>query len=84
MDRVTLIRERLQQAFAPTYLDVIDDSAKHQGHAGSQGGAGHYSIVIAADHFKDKNRVAAHQEIYRLFAELIPGEIHALSIKIIT
>jgi BolA protein len=65
-------------------LEVIDDSSKHQGHVGSQGGAGHYSIVIAADYFRDKNRVAAHQEIYRLFAAFIPGEIHALSIKIIT
>lgn len=81
-ERHALIQERLQKAFSPTYLEIIDDSAKHIGHVGSSGGAGHYTVVIAADCFKQLSRVSAHREIYAILSDLIPKEIHALQIKI--
>ncbi|MEO8400800.1 MAG: BolA family protein [Gammaproteobacteria bacterium] len=80
-ERRNLIEERLQKCFSPTQLSVIDDSEKHKGHAGSQGGAGHYTVIIAARCFQGKSRVETHREIYQLFHDLIPHEIHALSIK---
>ncbi len=61
---------------------MIDDSAKHAGHAGAEGGAGHYSVIIAADCFNNLSRVAAHREIYHVLADLIPHEVHALRIVI--
>ncbi len=75
---VELIRSRLQQAFAPTHLEVIDESDQHIGHAGHQGGGRHFAVVIPAACFKEMPRVAAHREIYALFADLIPDAIHAL------
>lgn len=82
MQRQALIRERLQHAFAPSYLEVIDDSDKHRGHAGAEGGAGHYTIKITAECFNGLSRIAAHQKIYQLLADMIPHDIHALSIKL--
>jgi BolA protein len=82
MDRITLIRERLQ-IFNPTHLEVIDDNAKHRGHVGSRDGAGHYTVIIAAESFAGKRRVAVHKEVYAALADLIPKEIHALVIKIL-
>ncbi len=79
--RIATIQQRLRQAFSPIQLEIIDDSEKHKGHAGSQGGAGHYTVMIAADHFKQKSRVEAHREVYAVLADLIPHEIHALQIK---
>lgn len=79
-ERITLIQQRLQDAFTPTQLEVQDDSAQHKGHVGSQHGAGHYTVVIAADCFKGKSRVAVHREIYHILSDLIPKEIHALQI----
>lgn len=81
-ERLKLIETRLQTAFSPRKLAVIDDSEKHRGHVGSQGGAGHYRIIISADCFVTLSRVTAHREIYALFTDLIPHEIHALQIKI--
>jgi BolA protein len=81
-ERIIVIRERLQNAFSPTELDVIDDSAKHVGHAGSAGGAGHYTVIIAADCFRAVTRVTAHRQIYAVLDDLIPAEIHALQIKL--
>jgi len=83
MERIQLIRERLTKAFLPTVLDVIDDSQKHIGHAGSVGGAGHYTVIIAAPDFSGKSRIDIHREIYQVLDDLIPHEIHALRIKIL-
>lgn len=82
-DRINIITERLQNAFSPTQLEVIDDSHKHIGHAGAQGGAGHYTVIIHSDMFSNKSRVDVHREIYRTLNDMIPHEIHALQIKII-
>jgi BolA family transcriptional regulator, general stress-responsive regulator len=81
--RIKIITERLQCQFFPASLEVIDDSDKHIGHSGSQGGAGHYTVVIQADCFKNKSRVDVHREIYAVLNDLIPHEIHALRIKLI-
>ena len=80
-ERLLIIEKRLQSTFSPTKLEVIDDSDQHVGHVGSQGGAGHYTVVIQAECFKNKTRVEVHREIYGVLDDLIPHEIHALRIK---
>jgi BolA protein len=81
-ERLATIQARLQKEFTPAVLEVIDDSHLHVGHAGSRDGAGHYTVVVAADCFRGKNRIAVHREIYAVLADLIPLEIHALQIKL--
>lgn len=83
MQRVTLIQDRIQAAFNPRQLEVIDDSHKHIGHAGNAGGAGHYTLIISKEVFSGKSRVAMHREVYAVLNDLIPHEIHALNIKIV-
>jgi len=82
-ERLKYIELKLVDAFNPTELKVMDDSAQHIGHAGAINGAGHYSIEIAATSFKNISKLTAHRKIYQLFTNLIPDEIHALQIKII-
>jgi BolA family transcriptional regulator, general stress-responsive regulator len=83
LDRATVIRKRLQEAFSPATLEIIDDSAQHHGHAAAAGGAGYYTVVIKADIFKKMTRVEAHRAAYKVLNDMIPHEIHALQIKII-
>lgn len=80
-NRVELIRNKLQNALSPKSVEITDDSHLHAGHAGAQGGAGHYSVNIVADVFKDLNTVARHRLIYDALNELMPDQIHALNIK---
>lgn len=82
-NRSTLIETRLQQAFAPTYLEVIDESDKHLGHAGHQGGGRHFAVIIASASFQTLTRVQAHRQIYALFTDLMPDKIHALRIQVV-
>jgi BolA protein len=82
-ERYQLMQDRLQAAFSPTVLEIIDDSAQHAGHAGSKGGAGYYTINLAAVCFSGKSRIEAHRDVYNVLNDLIPHEIHAVQIKII-
>ncbi|MBY6014439.1 BolA family transcriptional regulator [Qipengyuania gaetbuli] len=72
----------LTGAFAPTRLEVINDSAKHHGHAGDDGsGESHFTVVIEAPAFAGKSRLERQRMVNRALGD-IPGErVHALSIQ---
>jgi BolA protein len=79
--RLGRIRTLLAAEFAPLHLDVIDDSARHAGHAGASGGAGHYRVRILSERFRGLPVLARHRLVYETLRDLIPDEIHALSIE---
>ena len=77
------IRLKLQQAFQPVALTVVDESEEHRGHSGYQeGGQSHFRVSITADAFAEMSRIARHRAVHAaLGAELI-GRIHALALDI--
>jgi BolA family transcriptional regulator, general stress-responsive regulator len=76
------IERRLRAAFAPERLAVIDDSAKHRGHAGHDPrGESHFTVEIAADAFADKSRVQQHRLVNQVLADLLAERVHALAIR---
>ena len=83
-ERVALIEQHLRNAFAPEYIDIIDDSAAHAGHPGARSGGGHFNVVIVSQEFAGKSRLQRHRLVYSALAELMQKEIHALSIKALT
>lgn len=81
--KIEHIRRSLTDHFSPVYLEVIDDSNQHVGHAGYRNGGRHFTIIISAAKFLTLSRLDAHRKIYALFDDLIPDEIHALRIKVL-
>ncbi len=85
MDRVATIRERLQAALQPTHIDIVDESHKHAGHAGArESGGGHFNVTIVAECFRDQSPIKRHRMVYAAVEDLMPQEIHALSIRALT
>ena len=72
------ISSRLQ-ALEPTALNITDDSALHAGHQ-SSGGGGHFTLHITSSHFCGKSLIMRHRLIYQTLSDLMPHQIHALSI----
>jgi len=83
-NRIDIIHERIQAALAPVELDITDDSHLHVGHVGAEGGAGHYSVRVVSDKFNGLNRIKRHQAVYQSVNDMMPDEIHALSIEALT
>jgi BolA protein len=78
-----IIKQKLEQAFKPTLIEIIDNSADHAGHAGNKGG-GHYYVTLVSDAFEGKSLVQRHQSVYQALGEMMKDEIHALGINALT
>ncbi len=76
----SLIHERLQ-ALEPSELDIINESHLHEGHAGAQGGASHFRVIIASKQFDGISTLARHRLVYDRVHDLMPFPIHALAIQ---
>jgi BolA protein len=78
------IESTLRDTLAPTQLDVIDESADHMGHAGSNGlGHGtHFRVRIGSAAFAGKSRVAQHRLVYDALQKFTDAGLHALAIEI--
>ena len=69
-------------ALSPTRLELLDESAKHVGHAGAApGGNTHWKLTIVSAAFAGKTTVARHRMIYKALDQLMQNPIHALSIS---
>lgn len=79
--RVEAIRAALEAAFAPTVLEVQDDSHKHVGHAGARDGRGHFSVRITSAAFAGQLPLARHRAVYAALGGLMETDIHALAIR---
>ena len=76
------ITEKLRQAFAPVALEVVNDSHRHAGHAGSPGtGESHFTIKVVSASFAGKSRLERHRMVNEVLAEELAGQIHALAIS---
>ena len=76
------LEAKLQEAFAPNALEVIDESIHHQGHAGARpDGESHFRVRIVASAFKGKSRVEQHRMINQVLALELKERVHALAIE---
>ena len=79
------IREQIENiltiALEPQFLEVIDDSDSHIGHAGHNGkGESHFKVKLTSAHFENLSRLQRHQLVYASLADVMPM-IHALQIS---
>src|ERR1051325_5067434 len=75
------ITKKLQQAFAPESLEIVNDSHRHAGHASSPGtGESHFTIKVVSRSFAGKTRLERHRMVSEVLAEELRGKVHALAI----
>ena len=80
------IKEKLEQSFNPSQLEVIDESHKHAHHRGAhehaaEGGSAesHFHVVIVSKKFEGMSVLAKHRAVKDALAEEIV-QIHAFSL----
>ncbi|MBR9844393.1 MAG: BolA family transcriptional regulator [Rhodobacteraceae bacterium] len=77
------IHDRLEAAFQPRVLEVVDDSERHRGHGGYQeGGESHFNVKIRADSFDGLSRIARHRAVHEALGKPLVARIHALALDL--
>lgn len=85
MSIADIIRLKLDQAFEPVELEILDESARHAGHAGARPeGETHFRVTIVSPLFANENRVARQRMVYDVLAEELASRVHALTLKTLT
>lgn len=75
------IRAKLTAALQPAGLAIIDESARHAGHAGARpGGETHFRVEVVSAAFAGLGRVARQRLVYQILAAELAGQVHALSL----
>ena len=76
------IEHKIREALNPEYLEVINESHRHAGHAGDDGsGASHYKLIIVCTEFSGLSRIVMQQKIYEILRDEMK-QIHALSLDL--
>lgn len=77
------IRQKLEQGFTPTVLEVLDESEQHRGHAGyPEGGQSHFRVRMRAEAFANQSRLARHRAVHDALGADLIGRIHALALEL--
>ena len=76
------IEKRLLAVLSPTSLNVINDSAKHHGHAGDDGsGESHFTVEIECAEFEGQSRLNRQRMVNKALGDLMSDKVHAMAIK---
>ncbi|HEY0919558.1 BolA family protein [Devosia sp.] len=78
------IAQKLSIKFAPSHLEVIDESEKHRGHSGwRETGSTHFRVRIAADSLAGLSRVAQHRAVMTAVDDELKAGVHALTVEVL-
>ena len=80
MNKQDTIIQKLNQAFSPEHLEVINESHKHSGPDPES----HFKAVIVSDDFKGKMLIARHRLVNKVLDDELKGGIHALALHTMT
>jgi len=75
------IETKIQDAFAPAHLEVLNESHMHNVPPGSES---HFKLVIVTESFAGVSRVGRHQKVNSVLAGELKNSIHALSMQTMT
>ena len=78
----SILEEKLRTAFAPDWLEIVDELHRHAGHAGHRPeGESHFRVAIVSAAFAGKSRVERHRLVNGVLAEELASRVHALALK---
>lgn len=79
------IRTKLEAAFAPVKLEVLDESDRHRGHAGHrEGGETHFRVAIVSAAFEGMSRIERHRAVHAKLDAELKDRVHALALTLLT
>jgi BolA protein len=78
------IEQKMKDDLKAVFVEVIDESWKHAGHAGAASGGGHFILKVVSDRFEGVSLLDRNRLVFSTLKEEMGAEIHALAIKAAT
>lgn len=79
------IEAKLNEHLTPARLEIKDESARHHGHAGARSeGESHFKVTVVSATFEGMSRIERQRLVYRLLADEVKSDIHALALSTLT
>ena len=75
------IQQKLESAFSPLHLEVINESHMHSVAEGSES---HFKVLIVSDTFKGEKLINRHRQVNKVLAQELQGGVHALALHTMT
>ena len=75
------IEQALRESFAPSHLDVLNESHMHSGPPGSES---HFKVIVVSDAFDGTRTLGRHRAVNRALKPQLDAGLHALSIQALT
>lgn len=72
------IKLKLNNAFEPIHLELINESHMHAGPATDS----HFNLLLVSQAFTDLKKVQRHQAVYKSLKEELAGPVHALALHL--
>lgn len=83
------IETKLNAALNPLRLEIVDESARHAGHAGmrghaQEGGETHFRLTIVSRSFEGQSRLVRQRMVYEALSHELANGVHALAMTTLT
>ena len=72
-----LLHTRLRDGLAPSHLEIVNESRRHNVPPGSET---HFKVVVVSEAFAGKPSVRRHRMVYGLLSEELAAGVHALAL----
>ena len=77
------IENKLIKEFAPSDLEVIDESELHAGHSGAKpGGETHFRVRMTSKSFVGMSRIDRQRAVHKALKDELEERVHALSLNL--
>lgn len=81
MSMQSQLEKKLSESLQPMHLEVINESYMHNVPEGSES---HFKVVVVAEAFESRSRLARHRMVNEAVADEIARGIHAFAVNAMT
>ncbi len=75
------IRDKIGKILCPSYLEVVNESSRHQVPPGSES---HFKLVVVSDGFKGASLIDRHRRVHACLSDELASGVHALALHLFT
>lgn len=75
------IETELHSSFSPEYLEVVDESHRHNVPPGAES---HFKVTLVSEKFSGQRLISRHRQVYSVLSDALAGSVHALALHTYT